>query len=378
MPQVPGWAYAKAGDKLYVNLYVSSDLDTDLGGKRVRLTQRTELPWARTAEFEVSEPGRFMLMLRLPGWALGKPLPSDLYWFDRKKPVAPKLAVNGKPIDIVERDGYAVLDRTWKKGDRVTLELDPGPMPVLSDQRVLANLGKFAVQFGPLVMCAEGIDQPDKKVLNASLGRDGFAAKVEGRKLTLSMVPVQRDGKGGFLSGAAFPMTLVPYCTWANRGRTEMTVWFARVPEGSFPDPSSTIASTSKITTSAGWGERELVDQFEAATSDDHTYPYFHWWPRRDSTEWVELAFAKETEVGKVRVYWFEDEPYGGCRLPSSWRVLARVGDAWVPVEATGAYEIAKDRWCEVSFKQVSTSGLRIGVVQPKEWSTGIHELIVE
>jgi DUF1680 family protein len=70
----------------------------------------------------------------------------------------PVIKVNGKPVSLTLKKGFVEIQRKWKKGDVVSVHL---PMPV---QRVLANeglaadKGRSAIQRGPIVYCAEGID----------------------------------------------------------------------------------------------------------------------------------------------------------------------------------------------------------------------------
>jgi hypothetical protein len=64
--------------------------------------------------------------------------------------------------------------------------------------------------------------------------------------------------------------------------------------------------------------------------------------------------------------------------VPASWRVLYKDGEEWKPVESPGPYAVEKDRYNRVSFKPVTTSGLRLEVVQQAEWSAGIQEWKVQ
>ena len=75
-----------------------------------------------------------------------------------------------------------------------------------------------------------------------------------------------------------------------------------------------------------------------------------------------------------MKVYWFDDTGRGECRVPASWRVEYRDGDAWRPVEAHGPYGLAKDAWNEVAFAPVATDALRLVVQLPEGWAAGVHE----
>jgi hypothetical protein len=88
----------------------------------------------------------------------------------------------------------------------------------------------------------------------------------------------------------------------------------------------------------------------------------------------VEYAFPKAASVSESELYWFDDTGRGGVRVPASWRLLYKDGDAWKPVEVTGSYGVEKDRWNKVTFKPVMTSGLRLEVTVQEKWSAGIQE----
>ena len=74
-------------------------------------------------------------------------------------------------------------------------------------------------------------------------------------------------------------------------------------------------------------------------------------------------------------VYWFDDQPWGGCKVPDSWKIYYRnSAGEWVEVEALGAYPREKGIASEVSFKPVSTDAVKIEIVQPEEYSCGLFE----
>ena len=122
-----------------------------------------------------------------------------------------------------------------------------------------------------------------------------------------------------------------------------------------------------------------INDQLEPENSNDHTFPYYHWWPKKDTTEWVEYDFPKEEEISSSKVYWFDDEPSdGGCRLPDSYKLFYKDGNEWNPVKNMKDYKIEKDKYNEVNFEKVKTTAIRMEVKLQKEWSSGIHEWIVK
>ncbi|MEW6250855.1 MAG: beta-L-arabinofuranosidase domain-containing protein [Planctomycetota bacterium] len=236
VPSIAGYIYAHRGHELYVNLFIGSETKVPLAGTDVHVRQRTRYPWTGEVEIIVSPatPGRFVLRVRIPGWARGEVVPGDLYRFADECAERAVLKVNGALVEMKLDGGYAVLDREWKSGDKVALSL---PMPVrrvAAHAKVQADAGRVALQRGPLVYCFEGVDQPE--------GRDPRAMLLEGAEfgaayrgdllngvmtLTGKARLVNRGADGGVRRGAEFAAVAIPYYAWANRGRTPMAVWIA-------------------------------------------------------------------------------------------------------------------------------------------------------
>jgi hypothetical protein len=331
---------------------------------------------------------RFPVRIRIPGWARNEPVPSDLYTFLDQAPAA-TLTVNGSSVPMTLDSGYVTIDRTWTKDDTLVLTL---PMPVrrvVSNNQVIANRERVALQRGPIVYAAEWPDNPNGKVRNIVLP-DGTALSSEFRSDLLNGVQVIRgravglsfDEKGG-LQRAEQPFMAIPYATWANRGRGQMAVWLARVDAAARSTPYPTIATTSTIAASPlpngrGKNPRNMIDGDEPASSADPS-AYFDWWPVQGSnTEWIETTFARPASVSEIQVYWFDDTGRGGVRVPASWRLFYKNGDQWTPVEATGAFGVERNTWNTVSFKPVTSTALRIEVAMQEKFSAGVQELKIK
>ena len=385
MASVPGYFYAQAGNELYVNLFASGTADIKLdSGKSVQVVQDTAYPWKGLVRLAVNpnRQGRFAVHVRIPGWARNEAVPSDLFRFDGTAPVA-TLKVNGNSVPLAIKKGYATLDRTWKKGDVIELNL---PMPVrriTSNEKVLADVGRVAIQRGPIVFCVEGVDNGGN-VRNVLLPDDAQISLQErpdllGGIVTLTAPAValttQSDGS---INREAKQITMVPYYSWANRGRNEMLVWLPRRDEVAKPTPLPTVATRAKVTTSGGQGPRSINDGMEPAYMGDDSNPFFHWWPKKGTTEWVEYSFAEPATVSETVLYWFDDTGRGECRVPESWKLLYRDGDTWKPVQTQDTFGVVKDKPNRVTFKPVNTSGLRLEVKLQNRWSTGIWEWAVK
>lgn len=153
-----------------------------------------------------------------------------------------------------------------------------------------------------------------------------------------------------------------------------MTVWLPASDTVARVLPKPTLASTSTVTVSFGRGVASVNDQELPAASTDESVPPFHVWPHKGTTEWIEYALPHAARVSEASVYWFEDAPDGGVRLPASWRVLYRDRGEWKPVSTAGPYRVAKDAVNTVAFTPVTTDALRLEIVLQPEWSAGVHE----
>ena len=384
LPSIPGYVVATREDAIYVNLYVGSESRIGLADQNVTLAQRTSYPWDGevTVTVEPEKTGRFELRLRIPGWAHGRPVPSDLYrYLDSSSPPY-RLEVNGEAVEPAVDKGYAVLDRQWSPGDTVVLDL---PMPmrrVLCNENVSFNRGRVAIERGPIVYCIEGADH-EGKVMNVFLP-DDEALTAEHRADLLGGVTVltgQAQGAyradDGSVESKEFPLTMIPYYAWCNRQPNEMQVWIPRDKDGAKVPPLPTIASTSKVVFShchaADAGEA-LSDQMEPQSSIDHEIPRFTWWDHKGTEEWVQYEFVEPTKVASAEVYWFDDTGRGGCRVPESWQLQYRDGDTWRPVKAASEYGTARDKYNRVTFEPIETTALRIGVQLKPRFSGGILE----
>ena len=216
IPQVPSFAYATDGNgALYWNLFMEGE--AEIAG--VKLSCKTDYPWSGKAMLKIGgDKGLRALKVRIPGWAKGCPVPSDLYvQTEPSRVMEVSVAVNGQAVNGVSgKDGYLTIERTWKDGDMVELDL---PMPVKrirAHEKVEADRGRLAVERGPIVYCAEGCDN-DGKAYDAVLSADA----------TFIEEPLRIGDQRFVALRASNGLKLVPYCIWGNREPgNEMQVWF--------------------------------------------------------------------------------------------------------------------------------------------------------
>ena len=388
VPAIPGYIYGVTKDELYVNLYISNDADITLGNRKIKVSQNADFPWNGKVEMTVApeSQGRFKLKLRIPGWARNEAIPGGLYKFTDQNNESFKLSVNGETITPEIENGYAVIDRKWSKGDKILLDL---PMPVravIPDEKIKDDIGKIAVQRGPVIYCAEWPDNNDGKVLNLVIDEGSafsteFASDMLGgtQIIKTSGYQTKKTLDGRIESSEKKNVTLIPYALWNNRGPGQMMVWLPTTPESAKPLPAPTIAYRSKVTANKmTWALTAVNDQIEPSNSNDHTVTYYHWWPDKDQWVYVQYDFEKPETISKTKVYWFDDGPDGGCRVPDEWEIHYKTGGTWKPVKTKSTYTVTKDGWDSMEFESVKTSALKLMVKLNKDFSTGIYEWSVE
>ncbi len=216
VPSVAGYAYAQKGQDLYVNLYMNSSVAVDTDNGQLAIRQYSNYPWEGKIDIEVLNEkacdGR--ILLRVPGWARNQPVPSDLFNYEGNVSDRPLLLVNGEEREIQPEHGYIPLEGNWKKGDVITLDLPMEVRRVRANELVKEKLGRVAIEYGPLVYCAEEIDNT-VPVLETSIGdQERFTQQFEPGLL----------GGVNVIEGAN--LKLIPYYAWANREIGAMNVWF--------------------------------------------------------------------------------------------------------------------------------------------------------
>jgi DUF1680 family protein len=389
LPSVPGYVYAKDKNNLYINLFMSNNSNIVLTNGKVNIIQNTNYPWAGKIDITVNpaKSGDFTLRVRIPGWAQQKPVPGDLYTFTATRTLPVRISINGKIQSFTTEKGYAVLKRNWKKGDKVIVDLPMETEKVMANAQIKDDVNRFAFQRGPVVYCLEGPDNKDSLVQNIVVDR---SAKTESHyvpNLLNGVEVINVKGESGRIQPGTDKIieteqnvTAIPYYAWANRGPSEMTVWIPYEASAAKPKPAPTIASTSKVTSSAKSAKMNAAinDQYEPADSKDTNFPYLHWWPNTKSLEFVQYDFKEEHEVSESKVYWYDDGPWGGCRIPVSYKVYYKKDGQWVPVDVASPYAIAKDQYNVLTFKPVKTTALKMEVQLPDDNSSGIHEWIVK
>ncbi len=227
IPSVPNYIYAHKGDSLYVNLFVASEANIEMGNIRLNISEETKYPWDGKVKIIINpeKDEIFTVNIRIPGWALEKVVPSDLYHYLKTNGEKITLKVNDEALDLNINKGFTGITRRWSKGDIIELDL---PMPVrrvLAHEEVKSDRNKVALIRGPIVYCAEWVDN-DINVLDVVVP-DNAEMKTEYREDLLNGLIIIKgnvlDKEGGKVELAA-----IPYYAWSHRGPGEMAVWLYR------------------------------------------------------------------------------------------------------------------------------------------------------
>lgn len=212
------YAWSMEGSTVYSHLYIGGTLDMmdTLQGK---IIVKTEYPYGNQVIYRFAPVDEYMKMtlaIRLPQWS--------------KETV---IKLNGIDTDYVIENGYAYLSGTFTAEDVVTVTFDMSVKRIFASSRVSTDIGKVAFSRGPLVYCAEGIDNSGD-VLSLGVRKDS-EAKIRRTDNLGGVVEIVLDGYRIVNEGTLYTfdrpkeeacmITLIPYYAWGNRGLNQMRVW---------------------------------------------------------------------------------------------------------------------------------------------------------
>ncbi|MBQ9150800.1 MAG: glycoside hydrolase family 127 protein [Clostridia bacterium] len=198
------YVYGTDGDVLYVNQFAASELKTD----GITATMETDYP--RSGKVTVTASGASVIAIRIPAWC-------EHYSLDQ-------------PYTL--QNGYALVKNP---GGSVSVEFDLTPRRVWADIRVLRTAGQVAIMRGPVVYCAEGVDNGEGELHSYIIPAD-FTSAEEGSEayglptLTVPCLKQVADGESLYRNTPpkteAAVLKLIPYNAFANRTESDMRVWF--------------------------------------------------------------------------------------------------------------------------------------------------------
>ena len=383
IPSLPGYVYAVKDRSVYVNLFLSNRGNLSVAGKQVSLSQTTEYPWQGDIAVSVDQnkAGQFALKIRVPGWVKGDVVPSDLYSYSDNKRLSYRITVNGQEAGSLTPDGYYTIDRRWKKGDRVQIHFDMEARTVRALNLVEADEGCISVERGPLVYCAEHPDN-DFNIQSMLVNQNPSFELGDAEVLTYPVKTLTTQAQTldfneqGKLTTKDVQLKLIPYYAWCHRGSGNMKVWLPQDLVATRPAAQPTLASRSSVSTSHETPAlMAICDRLSPKDGNDRSVSYYTWWPKQNTTEWFVYTFPEESEVKQSTVFWFDDQPWGGCSVPASWTIYYKDGAGeWQPVQNPTGYGIKKGVGNTVRFDPVTTKAVKLEVVLPEKLSSGIYE----
>ena len=223
--EVSDYVYSVSDKGLWFNLYGGNNLSTKLiDGTKISLAEETNYPWDGNVKIVVKETRNkaFSMFLRIPGWA----------------PTA-QININGKAENIKITPGtYAEINRIWKKGDVIELNLPMEANLIEANPLVEENRNQIAIKRGPVVYCLESTDLPGQSIFNAVVPT---STKFEAKQINIGGAEMMElVGTAKIVEPNSWKNTLyrpidkkntetelklVPYFAWGNRGHSEMSVW---------------------------------------------------------------------------------------------------------------------------------------------------------
>lgn len=370
LPDVPGYIYASDHQNVYVNLFISSKSEVNVGDDIIKISQTSQLPWSGNVKIDIgaNKETNMALRIRIPGWAADKPVPSDLYSF--KSPLDNKtiIKVNGVSVDYEIEKGYAVLKRTWSNNDIVEVEFPFEVRVIKSNPKIKENQGRIALQAGPVVFCVEGQDVANNKANHILIDENqdfklGYEKDLLNGVLTIKgEATYYKENALGEIIREKVGLKAIPYYSWANRGASEMEVWIPNDESAVFPDPYPIKSTKAELSTSkkVRTGNLYVVnDAYRPMETEAIEVANFNFWPLKDTTEWIEMTFIEPTEISESTVYWVKSKD-GGVDYPRKWKLMFKKGNSWKPIRSND-YPINGDgQASKVQFKKIITTGLRI------------------
>jgi DUF1680 family protein len=224
LPSLGGYAYATGPDGIFVNLYAASEAKVNWAGHRIGVRQETRYPWDGQVKLILAPdaPRQFDLNLRIPDWCSKG-----------------TVKVNGEGVANPAGDrNYLTLSRTWKPGDAIDLDMPMKARRVRCNPQVKANVGRVAIQRGPIVYCMEGADQPGADLFALAIPEDApldeeYKPDLLGGVTTIRTTALEASRSNdarpplysNVLSVIPRDVTLIPYALWDNRQPGQMIVW---------------------------------------------------------------------------------------------------------------------------------------------------------
>ncbi|MBP1042507.1 glycoside hydrolase family 127 protein [Vagococcus sp. BWB3-3] len=215
---VESYIYEVTKDTILIDQFIANKAEFSNG---VAIEQVNHFPWGQAIQVTVVNPLEkpVKLGIRIPDWT------NKGY----------KLTVNGKDVVGSVENGYLML-LLGEKETQLVIEFDLSVKLIQANHSVRYDIGKVAVQRGPLVYCTEQVDNPDS-LWKYRLLLEGEQKSVHRPDLLGGVTVIEAeaallvDHSEALYTEYQAPMTekvtlnLIPYYAWANRAEGQMSVW---------------------------------------------------------------------------------------------------------------------------------------------------------
>jgi len=362
LPSLPGYQYAVDKDgALVINQFFTGKATVELPDGSVEIDMKSDYVWNG----------------KVTGSLKSK----------RKK------EANKKSYTVKIRLGsqYKTTTASWDKEESFELDLENFKTKrIIANPKVVADNGRVAIQRGAIVYCFEQVDN-EVPVLQIKLAKEPQFQEEFRQDLLGGVVVIKCKNADGRT------LTAIPYYAWDHRKPGAMAVWVKQ--DGlSKKNPPATDEQLYRelkaddLTAATDEAEPEVsasfcypndsadavIDGIEPKNSIDHDIPRLTFWDHKGTPEWVEIDFGKEQNISQFSIYWFDDTGRGGCKVPKSWTLSHRDGNAWKPIKTSDTFGVERDKYNTIHFDAIKTSALRIDIQLEKDASGGILEVKVK
>jgi DUF1680 family protein len=238
IPSVPSYVYATNDNSLYVNLFVNSDAEMSVGNYDLAVKQTTDYPYSGDIKMNVnfSDNGKTDsqmtdIRIRIPGWAVNKPVDSDLYSYVNPTTAPVKVKIAGSDYQFIVENGYAVIPTDEAKKGEIEVVLPMDVHQVVSNENLKGNEGLRSYERGPIVYCAEGVDN-DNDLDNVYIPENAeyttenrLSAFFNGGTEAINATAVRLENNNGETAKSDIKLKLIPYFARAYRNPCSMKVW---------------------------------------------------------------------------------------------------------------------------------------------------------
>lgn len=232
-----GYMYSIHKNVLFVNMFAESKASIQINGINVDVLQATKYPWNGAVKIVINpiETIDFTLKIRVPGW------------LKEQKNKAFNVKLNEKVVSIDEVNGYISISKSWMLNDTVSIDFPMEIRLTEADPKVRPNIGRIAIQRGPIVYCAEMAGNKDINghiecfsPLNFVIPRNANLVAEYKDELLKGVVEITGDvlymkSDNELISAK---IQAIPYFAWNNRGddgvygqncASQMLIWIKTI-----------------------------------------------------------------------------------------------------------------------------------------------------